>query len=332
MTKYHNRGNSTYSGESTTFGDFSGLDDLMTEDPAVVQGFVDIYDAWVDLGIDGFRIDTAKHVNFEFWQSFTTAVKAHAAALGNDDFFMFGEVYDADATKTAPYVRTTDMSSVLDFSFQSAATTFARGFNPDVLSTLFASDDWYTTGHSSATALPTFLGNHDMGRVGNLVRNDPDGLARSELAHSLMFLSRGQPVVYYGDEQGFEGAGSLGGTDKDARQDMFATQVAEYANQQLLTGELAGSQDRYDVTAPIYQHIAELSALRSATPALVDGAQIERPVSGAASVYAFSRVLPSERVEHLVALNNAASDAAVSVTSLTPGATLRPAVRRRLRR
>ncbi|HOU09958.1 MAG TPA: RING finger protein, partial [Clostridiales bacterium] len=64
----------------------------------------------------------------------------------------------------------------------------ARGFNPDVLSTLFASDDWYTTGHSSATALPTFLGNHDMGRVGNLVRNDPDGLARSELAHSLMFL------------------------------------------------------------------------------------------------------------------------------------------------
>ncbi|WP_291380505.1 pullulanase-type alpha-1,6-glucosidase [Demequina sp.] len=324
VTKYHNRGNSTYSGESTTYGDFSGLDDLMTEDPTVVQGFVDVYDAWVDLGIDGFRIDTAKHVNFEFWQTFTTAVKAHAASLGNDDFFMFGEVYDADATKTSPYVRDSDMSSVLDFSFQSAATTFARGFDPDVLSTLFASDDWYTTDHSSSTALPTFLGNHDMGRVGHLVRDDPDGLARSELAHSLMFFSRGQPVVYYGDEQGFEGDGSLGGTDKDARQDMFATQVDEYANQLLLTGETAGSQDRFDATAPIYQHIAALSALRAATPALVDGAQIERPVSGAASVYAFSRVLPSDKVEHLAALNNATSGASVEITSLTPGATFTP--------
>ena len=38
-----------------------------------------------------------------------------------------------------------------------------------------------------------------------------------------MFLTRGQPVVYYGDEQGFIGDG---GGDKDARQDMFATQVA----------------------------------------------------------------------------------------------------------
>ena len=324
VTKYHNRGNSTYSGESTTYGDFSGLDDLMTEDPTVVQGFVDVYDTWVDLGIDGFRIDTAKHVNFEFWQTFTTAVKAHAAGIGNDDFFMFGEVYDADATKTSPYVRSSDMSSVLDFSFQSAATTFARGFNPDVLSALYTSDDWYTTGHSSATALPTFLGNHDMGRVGHLLRDDPDGLARSELAHSLMFLSRGQPVVYYGDEQGFEGDGSLGGTDKDARQDMFATQVDEYANQQLLTGETAGSQDRFDATAPLYQHIADLAALRASTPALVDGAQIERPLSGSASVYAFSRVLPGDKVEHLVALNNATADATVAVTSLTPGATFAP--------
>ncbi len=324
VTKYHNRGNSTYTGESTTYGDFSGLDDLMTEDPAVVQGFVDVYNTWVDLGIDGFRIDTAKHVDFEFWQTFTMAVKAHATSIGTTDFFMFGEVYDADATKTSPYVRDSDMSSVLDFSFQSAATTFARGFNPDLLSALYASDDWYTTPHSSATALPTFLGNHDMGRVGYLLRGDPDGLARSELAHSLMLLTRGQPVVYYGDEQGFEGDGSLGGTDKDARQDMFATQVNEYANQQLLTGELAGAQDRFDVNSPLYQHIAGLAALRASTPALVDGAQIERPVSGASSVYAFSRVLTTDKVEHLVVLNNATATAPINVTSLTPGATFRP--------
>ena len=31
----------------------------------------DIYKTWVDFGIDGFRIDTVKHVNIEFWQKFS---------------------------------------------------------------------------------------------------------------------------------------------------------------------------------------------------------------------------------------------------------------------
>ena len=78
-TLYHNRGNSTWTGESVTYGDFDGLDDLMTEHPTVVDGFVDVYKDWIDLGIDGFRIDTAKHVNFEFWEKWTTEVLDYAA-------------------------------------------------------------------------------------------------------------------------------------------------------------------------------------------------------------------------------------------------------------
>ena len=273
-TLYHNRGNSTYSGESTTYGDFSGLDDLMTENPAVVDGFVDVYNQWVDLGVDGFRIDTAKHVNFEFWQTFTTAVRDHAASIGNDDFFMFGEVYDADPAKLSPYLRDSDMNAVLDFTFQSAASNYAKGFSADGLTALYAGDDRYTTPTTNAQALPTFLGNHDMGRIGYFVKDADDPQQRSALAHSLMYLTRGQPVVYYGDEQGFVGAGA--GNDKDARQSLFATQVAEYADQQLLDGTVAGSVDRYDTDTALYEHIAELAALRTAHPALQTGAQIER--------------------------------------------------------
>ena len=72
VTLYHNRGDSTCAGESMTLRRLLGLDDLMTEHPAVVDGFVDVYQNWIDLGIDGFRIDTAKHVNFEFWQKWST--------------------------------------------------------------------------------------------------------------------------------------------------------------------------------------------------------------------------------------------------------------------
>lgn len=319
-TLYHNRGDSTWTGESVTYGDFVGLDDLMTEHPRVVDGFVEVYDAWVDLGIDGFRIDTAKHVNFEFWEEWTTAIAEHAAAVGNPDFFMFGEVYDADPAKLSPYVRRTDMNAALDFTFQSAAAGYAGGSSSAAaLSTLFAGDAYYTTPTSNAQALPTFLGNHDMGRIGHFVKDASDRQARSQLAHALMYLTRGQPVVYYGDEQGFVGDGPTGGGDKEARQSLFATQVDEYANQALLDGTTAGSVDRYDTDTVLYTTIADLAALRAETPALRTGAQIERYSDG--GVYAFSRVDASEKVEHLVALNNGTAPATVTVDTLTPGAT-----------
>ena len=81
-TYYHNRGDSTFAGESSTYGDFSGLDDLFTEQPAVVDGMTDVYKTWVDFGIDGFRIDTVKHVNMEFWQEFAPAIRAEAQSGG----------------------------------------------------------------------------------------------------------------------------------------------------------------------------------------------------------------------------------------------------------
>ncbi|MEY2847760.1 MAG: hypothetical protein RI885_425 [Actinomycetota bacterium] len=317
-TVYHNRGDSTFEGESVLDGDFSGLDDLMTENPKVVDGFVDVYKDWVDFGIDGFRIDTVKHVNLEFWQTWSAEVLDYAKAQGNPDFFMFGEVYDANAANTSPYVRKTDMNSVLDFSFQSQATSFAGGNSAKGLGTLFASDDLYTTPDSNAYALPTFLGNHDMGRVGYFMKNTDAPVARDELAHELMYLTRGQPVVYYGDEQGFAGAGQ--GNDQSARQSMFASQVDEYTTQPLITGETAGSVDRFGTDAPLYRHISTLSELRSTHPALAQGAQIERYADAGAGVYAFSRVDRTEKVEHLVALNNSGADKTVTLSSLTAGA------------
>ncbi|WP_282005419.1 pullulanase-type alpha-1,6-glucosidase [Propioniciclava sinopodophylli] len=320
VTLYHNRGDSTWSGESVTFGDFVGLDDLMTEDPVVVDTMIAIYKAWVDLGIDGYRIDTAKHVNFEFWEAFTAAVNEHAVASDNPDFFMFGEVYDADPRLLSPYVRDTDMTSVLDFAFQAAAVPYARGLSADRLARLFAGDDYYTTDHSSSSALPTFLGNHDMGRVGRLLQGAGSELERSRLAHALMYLTRGQPVVYYGDEQGFVGDGS----DKDAREDMMASQTDSYLDNVLLDGTSYGTGSHFDTDAPLYQHIAALSALRDAHPALDTGAQIELHAADGAGVYAFARVDRTEKVEYVVALNNTTGAAEASFATLTPGATYAP--------
>ncbi|MDE0879755.1 MAG: alpha-amylase family glycosyl hydrolase, partial [Sphingomonas bacterium] len=45
---YHNRGDTIFENESSTMGDFSGLDDLDTENPRVVAGMIDIYGGWID--------------------------------------------------------------------------------------------------------------------------------------------------------------------------------------------------------------------------------------------------------------------------------------------
>src|SRR5699024_7982981 len=108
------------------------------------------------------------------------------------------------------------------------------------------------------------------------------------------------------------------GGDKDARQDMFASQVAQYQQDQRLTGEPIGAVDHYDTDAPMYTHIAGLAELRQQHEALTSGAQIELAADG--PVYAFARVAAEEQVEHLVALNSSADPVTTTLTTLTPGA------------
>ncbi|WP_114558324.1 pullulanase-type alpha-1,6-glucosidase [Desertihabitans aurantiacus] len=319
---YHNRGDSTFAGESSTHGDFIGLDDLWTERHEVVDGMIDIYSTWAEFGIDGFRIDTVKHVNLEFWQEFSPAV-LEAARAGNEDFFMFGEVFDANPAYTSTFTTEGQLQGVLDFGFQARAVEAAGGgVGSTGLRDFFLADDLYTDTDSNAYQLPTFLGNHDMGRAAMLLGakglDDAELLQRVGLAHELMFTSRGQPVVYYGDEQGFIGAGG----DKDARQDMFATQTAQYADEPVLGGP-SGSRDRYDTSHPLYQQIVELSELRADHPALADGAQQHRYASDQTGLYAFSRIDREERREYLVVVNTGAEEQTAAIPTWTPRGSLR---------
>lgn len=310
-TMYHNRGDSTWAGESSTYGDFIGLDDLFTERTEVVDGMVEIYSAWAEMGIDGFRVDTVKHVNLEFWQEFSPRV-LEAARERDEDFFMFGEVFDGNPDYLSTFTTEGELQAVIDFGFQGRAVDFAKGAPTTDLRAFYAQDDLYTDRDSNAYQLPTFTGNHDMGRAAMMLSGSgyagKELQARVELTNELMFLTRGQPVVYYGDEQGFIGAGG----DKDARQDMFATQVDSYATEPVV-GAPSGSRDRYDTSHPLYRQIATLGSLTQQHPALADGAQIHRYASADAGVYAFSRIDADELVEYVVVANNATEAATVSV-------------------
>ncbi|WP_330258697.1 pullulanase-type alpha-1,6-glucosidase [Streptomyces murinus] len=323
-TMYHNRGDSTFAGESGTYGDFDGLDDLWTERPEVVHGMEQIYERWVkDFAVDGFRIDTAKNVDLDFWTQWATALDRYAAAHGRKNFFMFGETYDTDTSVTAPYVTQGRLDATLDFPFQGAARGYAsQGASAGKLASVLGDDYKYTTDRANAYEQVTFLGNHDMGRIGYFLKqdnpnaSDAELLKKDELANEVMFLSRGNPVVYYGDEQGFTGNGG----DKEARQTMFASQVPGYLADDEIGTDRTHASDSYDTKAPLYRQIAGLSALRKANPALTDGVQSERYAADGAGIYAFTRTDARSGQEYIVAFNNASE--AESATFATGSANM----------
>jgi alpha-amylase len=331
VSLYHNRGNTTFVGENSQYGDFFGLDDLFTENPRVVDGMIDIYKFWIrEFRVDGFRMDTMKHVDDAFWERFAPEMERYARSQGIRDFYMFGEVAeDFSHELISHYPTQTNVQGVLDFLFQMSAMDFAAESQPtNALGDFFVNDDWYTDADSNVYNLPTFLGNHDRGRVGMFVRNANPGaseaelLARDRLAHELMYFSRGNPVVYYGDEQGFTGAGG----DQDARQDMFPSQSPQYNN---LSDPIQGDDgagnndnigsnetpmdDNFDTGHPLYLKLAELARLTQRHDALRDGAQQHRFSASRPGIYAFSRLDRRHPHEYMVALNNSESTQTAAV-------------------
>lgn len=310
VTLYHNRGNSTFAGESATLGDFAGLDDLFTAHPRVVQGFIEVFTHWLhESGVDGFRIDTAKHVNAEFWQAFIPAIRAEARKIGRPDFLEFGEVYSeaGDPAYLSEFSTGIPIDTTLDFGFFAAARKFvSQGGTAAALADFIARDDYYTDHDSNVHTTTTFLGNHDAGRFGYFLQQDNAGAPPAQLAdlvklgHGLLLLSRGQPVIYYGDEQGMVGRG---GRDMQAREDLFAAQAPDFKSAPLLATTRTGADDKFDEHHPFYRLISQLGALRATHPGLRTGAMLPR-ATREAGLFAFSRIERGERFEYLVALNN----------------------------
>lgn len=306
---YHNRGETTYWNESATMGDFVGLDDLMTEHPRVVSGMIDIYGSWIDrFGIDGFRVDTARHVNPEFWQAFVPAMLARAKAKGIPNFHIFGEIggIGLEPGKLATHTRVDGFPAVLDFAFRQAAIdTVAGTGGTDKLWELFFQDPLYEGGADKARIQPTFISNHDNGRFAYFVRkafpqaDDAEVLARVRLAHAMLLTLRGVPTIYAGDEQGFAGDG----WDQDAREDMFPSRVASYNDNRLVGTTATTAESNFDTRHPLYRLISELAALRTSHPALQRGRQIVRNYATTPGLFAVSRIDPGTGREVVIVFN-----------------------------
>jgi glycosidase len=319
INNYHNQGNVGDWGNQAQYqnGDFFGLDDIKTENDAVINGFASVYSNWINnYGVDGFRIDTAKHVDNQFFSKWWPKVLEQTAATMNAKsakLFAFGEFYDSSSSTLGSYVRKNGLPSALDFAFQSKVLGYAAGGGSSSFSDFLNQDNLFVSKNKSAYDLVTFLGNHDMGRSAFLINQG--GTTRSTsllLANDLMFLTRGIPSVYYGDEVGFVGSGG----DKASRQDMFATKVSQWLYEDRVWSGIDSTTDSFNLVTPLTTRIAQLNALRKLYPALASGAETVRNSTN--NTLVVSRLDKTDRREYLVAFNSGNSAQTLSITTSTP--------------
>ena len=115
-------------------GDFpGGLKDLATHKPEVRAKLTEVFAYWIQaVGFDGFRIDTLKHQEPEFFDVFAPAIREYAAGLGKDNFLMFGEAFDGNDELLGSYTHGEGVDSVFYFSayYRVMMNVFAYGGDP----------------------------------------------------------------------------------------------------------------------------------------------------------------------------------------------------------
>lgn len=294
LTNFHNNGQiQNYVDPDQVLGELSGLDDLRTETDYVRTNMVEIYKYWIGVAdVDGFRIDTVKHVDIGFWQTFNPAIRAYAASIGKTNFFQFGEVYDGNEVKCGYYTGTKAggafcNDATVDFPlYFKANSVFAQAAgNTKQIEDHYAS----VAANFDAAAQPrlvTFLDNHDLTRFLNSA-NANNNTNRLRVGLAFLYSSLGVPCLYYGTEQAFNG-----GTDPNNREDMFAGRFEQ--------GPSLG--DNFNATHGLFQHIARLNNFRRLYPSLQSGTQVNLwSNSSGPGLFAYARRLGSEEV--VVVLN-----------------------------
>lgn len=199
--------------QETTWA-ISDLDDLNTENPQVRDLLRDAYGYWVrEVGVDGFRLDTAKYVEAPFWNDFFYSsspdfpgIEVVAQSTGRDNFLSFGEFFngsgafaDEGETFIASYLKDPTgpgLDSALQFPlYVEIQRVIAEGGATAMLG--YRLERLLDTNYYPNPFLnPTFIDNHDVQRF---IAGSNDKGQRQAIA--LLATLPGIPVIYQGTEQ-----------------------------------------------------------------------------------------------------------------------------------
>jgi hypothetical protein len=247
---------------------------------AALVALTKAYQYWIgEADVDGFRIDTVKHVELGAARYFAAVIHEYAMSLGKENFYLLGEITGGrrravetlDATGIDAALGIDDIPDKLEY--------LVKGHRqPNQYFDLFRnsmqvqkdSHVWFRD------KVVTVFDDHDQVRKGGTkarfcaVGDHCDGPALALAVLALNVTTLGIPCIYYGSEQSLDGAGD---NDRYIREAMFGGAFGAFAS----TGRHV-----FDESAPVYQELAKILALRSRPEfiGLRRGRQYLREISG----------------------------------------------------
>jgi len=300
-------------------GDFLSLKNINTgqgelrnyQASKALKTMIECYKYWIAYAdLDGFRLDTVKHLNPGATRYFTNEIKEFSQTLGKKNFFIIGEI--TGGMEFAKMIcEQTGLNAALGINkipenleniakgYYSAENYFSIFTNSKVLSE--GEHQWY---HKNVV---TMFDDHDMVYQQQYKARFAADKKTAHLLKNAIFLNfftAGIPCVYYGTEQGFDGSGD---SDKYIREAMFGGEFGAFRTQ---------NRSFFDQNNPIYQEMKNLAELRKKYLNLRIGRQYLREISNdkevnfhlptanggrCTEIIAWSRILSQE--ELLLAIN-----------------------------
>lgn len=254
------------------------------QNSAAFKDVVRAAEKWIDMGIDGLRLDAAKHVyhnassdeNPIFWNKFYTTLNDYFHRTHTDDIYMVGEVY-SDYNEVAPYYY--GLPSLFEFAYWYRlewALNNSTGCN--IARDLLSYRELYGSVREDFIEA-TKLTNHDENRAMSLLGNS---INKAKMAGAVLLTSCGSPYIYYGEELGYVGRKDNG--DEYVRQPMkWGDGSTTTFIDKIYTGmnNVKDVPSQRDDETSIFNVYRTFAQLRNTYPALAEGEMTQHAVYNA---------------------------------------------------
>ncbi len=183
---------------------WSGMPDLNYNNPKVTDFMNRVVEYWLtDVGVDGFRVDAAKHLiedggqtentpaTHDWYKDFYTTYKAN-----HPEAYTVGEVFGAGGFIVKTYQNQLDQ--IFNFELASGMVNSAKGESNTGINSALK----FTLKEIDDGNFATFLTNHDQNRVMSVLNGNEE---KAKLAAFMLLTLPGTPFLYYGEEIGMQG-------------------------------------------------------------------------------------------------------------------------------
>jgi glycosidase len=248
------------------------------------------YKYWISYAdIDGFRLDTVKHLEPGATRFFVNEIHEYAKSLGKNNFYILGEItggleFSVDLMNKTGIDAALGINKIPDKLEQAA-----KGYtNPGEFFELFKNSEQKGEEHYKwyKDKVVTSFDDHDMVTLQNhKSRFCADRSSENLLVNALVLnlLSPGIPCIYYGTEQAFDGSGD---SDKYVRETMFAGPFGAFRSR---------GKHFFNKKHPVFIELQKIIAVRNSHIALKQGRLYYREISYDGALFEFPHKIGEER-------------------------------------